>query len=144
MRLDRKAALGMPVRLTAVFLVLSLSIPLIANSMENTKTDMAAIELDNEISRIVDAASIVYFSGKGASKTVSVDVPEGCEIALGYESGDEYRIKGYRNGSKIAEVCLESPAFPIIGGLLLSGNCDVVLKNVDVYGGGHGVEVRCP
>ncbi|NLL95025.1 MAG: hypothetical protein GX224_04655 [Thermoplasmatales archaeon] len=144
MRLCRKAAVGMPVRLAAVFLVLTLSIPFLVDSMERTETDMAAAELGDEIGRIADAASIVYFSGSGSSKTVQVDVPAGCEIRVGMESGDPYRITGYRGGVKVAEKCIESPAFPILGGAVLSGECLIVLENVADGFGGRCVEVSSP
>ena len=136
MRLTKKAAAGIPIRLTAVFIVLTLSIPLLANSMERTETDMAAAELGNEMGRVVDAASVVYFSGSGSSKTIVVDVPPGCEIRMGDHSGDRYRMGGYRNGMKIAEACIESPTFPIFGGATLTGCCEIVLRNA-----GAGVEV---
>lgn len=141
MRLGRKAAVGMPVRLTAVFLALTLSIPILADSVERTKSDMATTELDNEIGRIIDAASIVYFSGSGSSKTVQVDVPEGCEIRIGMASGDPYRMTGYKNGGKVVDRCITSPTFPVLGSAIVTGSCNIVLKNVDDGFGGQSVEV---
>ena len=142
MKLNRKGVIDLPVKLMVVVLIVSLSIPLLANAMERGQADSATSAMNSETDRIFNAVAAVHYSGAGSSRTVSVTMPDGCEIYIPGGSGsDAYSVKMMFKGDQTAVRYMDRPPVRFFtDGILISGSC-LLLITSDTVNGEPGVRV---
>ncbi len=140
MKLNRKGILGLPMRLAVVFLIIGLSVPIIADVVDSGEKDMLTAELETEAGRIISSVSSVHYDGKGSSRTVSVLIPTGCEMHIGGDGADAYSISLYCLGRDCGKLYLERPAIKLVceDTILVCGEYD--LRVTSLGNGVAGVE----
>ena len=125
MRMDRKAVTDLPIKLLIISIILSISLPIIADSLDTGIGGMDRSQMDSESQRIANAAASSYYSSEGDGKYLEIDIPEGCTLVLGGEGTDSYGIHMYRGSEEISTYWMEKPMIPFIGTVVLEGHCTV-------------------
>ena len=134
LRRDRKGIMSLPVKLAVVMMVITITIPVLSNALDNSREDMMNAEMQQEVDRLKNTASLVHYSGNGSSRTVEIDLPAGCEIAVGGEGGDAYSIRSSYNGRVVSTDHFERPVLRIADETVITGR--VMLKLTSVETGG--------
>jgi len=106
--------MDLPIKLMVVFLLLSISVPLVANAMEKSQEDTMGTAMEHEIGRLYDSIIMVYYSGTGSSKTISINIPGGCEMYIGGEGSDSYSIRSSFKGSTGPTRYMERPGIELL------------------------------
>jgi len=123
--------MDLPIRLMVVFLLLSISVPLVANAMEQNKENTMEAVMEHEIGRLYDSIIIVYYSGTGSSRTVSINIPSGCEMYIGGDGSNSYSIRSSFKGSSGPSRYMETPNVELLSGeTLYEGRHDLSLLSV--------------
>ena len=123
--------MDLPIRLMVVFLLLSISVPLIANAIEQSEENTMETAMEHEIGRLYDSIIIVYYSGTGSSRTVSVNVPVGCEMYIGGDDSNAYSIRSSFKGSIGPSRYMETPNVELLSDITLyEGKHDLYLSSV--------------
>ena len=143
MRTDRKGVIDLPVKLMVIVLILSISVPMVANAMENGERSNAAAAMDSETDRIFNAVAAVHYSGIGSTRTVSVNIPEGCEIMIPGGSGsDAYSLimsfKGHQTSVRYMD---RPPVMFMTDGMRITGSC-MLLMTCDIIGDRPAVRIE--
>jgi len=94
MKLGKKGVMDLPIKLMVVVLLISLSLPMLTDAMERGESNNASLIMNNDVNEIFNAVAAVHYSGIGCSRTVSLTIPDGCEISIPGGSGsDGYSVK---------------------------------------------------
>jgi hypothetical protein len=135
--MDRKGVIDLPVKLMVVVLIVSLSIPLLANAMEKGERNNAGYAMNGEVDRIFSAVAAVHYSGEGASRTVSVNIPDGCELIIpGGNGSDGYVIKMTFKGKDAGIRYMDRPPVKFLTDrVTISGSCMLLITSEFVNGG---------
>ena len=142
LRKNRKGVMDLPIRLMVVVMILSISLPLVCEALDENEKDISDIEMNSEIDRIVGAMSAAHYSGTGSSRTVTVDIPSGCEIRIGGEGIDSLSIRSYYGGELTSTSYFERPAVKICDETVITGYMTLILKSIDTDGTpGIGVSI---
>lgn len=136
MRTDKKGVIDLPVKLMVIVLIVSLSVPLIANAVERGESNNAGNLMNSEIDRIFNAVAAVHYSGTGATRTVSVDLPDGCELNIPGGSGSESYVikmmfKGHDSGTRYMD---RPPVKFLTDRVTISGSCVLLITSCTVNG----------
>ncbi len=123
MKMDRRGVTALPIKLLIITIILSLSLPMIANVLESNENDVNTELMETESRRISNAATSVYYSMNGATKIVEIDVPDGCRMILGGEGNDAYAIHMYCGGEMTSEHWMDKPILSFRGMIELNGRC---------------------
>jgi len=123
--MNRKGVIDLPVKLMVVVLILSISVPMLANAMENGERNNAAAAMDSEVDRIFNAVAAVHYSGMGSTRTVSVNIPDGCEIVImGGNGSDAYSVKMFFKGHQTSVRYMDRPPVLFIAQeMTIRGSC---------------------
>jgi hypothetical protein len=130
------------VRLTVVFLILSLSLPVLIGVIEQNRENSAAAGLDAEFGRFCDSVSKAHYSGTGSTRTVTLDVPDGCTVEIGGTAGDAYSIRGTYNGNVIVTRYMERPTVMLISSDVLGSGKHTLIITSMFSDGRAAAEVR--
>jgi hypothetical protein len=123
--------MDLPIRLMVVFLLLSISVPMIANAMEQSERDTKGTAMEHEIGRLYDSVITVYYSGTGSSKNISITIPNGCEMYIGGDGVDSYSIRSSFKGSSGPTRYMERPNVELLCNITLyEGTHDISLLSV--------------
>jgi len=135
-KLGRKGVTDLPIKLMVVVLVISLSLPMLADAVERGESKNAALIMNHEISEIFNAVTAVHYSGIGCSRTVSVTIPDGCEILIpGGNGSDGYSMKMTFKGREVGTRYMERPPVQFVtDGLTLSGSVMLLIESRTVNG----------
>lgn len=128
MKMNRGAVIDLPIRLAVVMAVLALSVPFIGSTLDYNEERTSAAVLESQVTRITNAAAVVYFSGEGSCRTVDLDIPSGCSISLGGDEGDAYSVRGIFDGKVVAKAYMDRPSVTFSSELSLCGKCTVLVK----------------
>ncbi len=141
MRLDRRGAIGLPVRLAVAFLILSVSVPVLTGVAADLEDGSSVASATQEAGRIADAVGRVYYMGEGSVRTVEVHLPPGCMLSLGGSGAGAYSIGVHLDDAERGRVYLERPPVRLLGeGIEVHGS--TVLSVACLKSGGiYGVEV---
>ena len=134
LRRDRKGIMSLPVKLAVVMMVITITIPILSNALENSQEDMMGAEMQQEVDRLKNTASLAHYSGNGSSRTVEIEVPAGCEISIGGEGGNAYSIRSYYKGDLISTDHFESPVLKITDETRMTGRMMLKLTSVETGG----------
>lgn len=138
--MDRKGIMDLPIKLMMVMVLLSVSLPIISDAVDSNQSDMADAEMKQESKRIISTMALAHYSGIGSSRTVTVDLPAGCEISVGGKGSDAYSIRAIHNGNVTSVIYLDNPVLKIPNSILLTGRTTLVVTST-VYNGVPGMEV---
>lgn len=83
---DRRGLEGLPLKLLLVALLISISLPVVASSMDGYRTNVEEAALGAEASRLASSISEVHAAGEGNVRFIDVKVPAG---KLAIEIGGE-------------------------------------------------------
>ncbi len=125
MRLNRKGVTDLPIKLLVISVILSLSIPIIVQSVEASDINMDRTQMENESRKISNTVTTVYYSMYGTERTVEVSVPQGCYMILGGSGDDAFSIRMYRGDSEVSRHWMEKPIISFKDETMISGNCTV-------------------
>jgi hypothetical protein len=141
-KLNRRGTIDLPVKLMVIVLILSVSVPLLADAMERGESDNATYAMNSEVDRIFNAVAAVHYSGIGSSRTVSVNIPSGCEIAIpGGGGSDGYSVKTFFKGDQTSVRYMERPPVRFLtDGVTITGSC-LLLITCEIIDGISGVRV---
>ena len=112
MRMNKKGVISTPIKLLMISVILIVSFPIMAGALESGEKTMDVNTMENESRRIADAASSVYYSVNGATRTLEVNIPDGCRIVIGGKGDDAFAIHMYCNGKLSSERWMEKPIIP--------------------------------
>lgn len=112
MRMNKKGVISTPIKLLMISVILIVSFPIMAGALESGEKTMDVNTMENESRRIADAASSVYYSVNGATRTLEVNIPDGCKIVIGGKGDDAFAIHMYCNGKLSSEHWMEKPIIP--------------------------------
>ena len=141
MKMNKKGVIGLPLRLAMTFLILSISVPVVAYMVEDLRDDSDISLLRNEASKISNTISQAYYSGEGGIFTVEVSVKSDCKLTIGGEGKDAYSIGLFSGDTEKDRIYLQRPSAKIVNGSLdISGDRTLQCKSVQI-GGTYGVEV---
>ena len=144
MKMNRKAMIGFPMRLAVAFLILSITVPVVAGMADGLRDDGRVCSATAEAEKISEAISKVYYSGIGSIRTVEVSIDSHCFVKIGGDGSESYSIGIFLEDSEKNRIYLQRPSVKIIGnGLEVSGDTVVSVKCVKTAGG-CGVEGSLP
>jgi hypothetical protein len=128
--------IDLPVKLMVVVLIVSISVPLLANAMERGEQNNAGHAMDGEIDKIFNATAAVHYSGAGSSRTVSVSVPDGCELIIpGGNGSDGYSIKMTFKGKDAGTRYMDRPPVKFLTkNVKISGSCMLLITSEFING----------
>jgi len=131
LRFCRKGVMDLPVKLMIVILIISLSVPMLTGAMERGESNNATAAMNSEVSRMFNAAAAVHYSGIGSSRTLSVSIPEGCEIVIaGGEGSDAYSVRTLFKGDQTGIRYMDKPPVRFItDNLVISGSCLLLITS---------------
>lgn len=139
---DRRGVMDLPIRLMVVVIVLSVSVPLIADAAEINEKSMMTADMNREIGVLMNAVSAVHYSGIGSSRTVDIDLPAGCEMTIGGPDTAAYSVRMFFNGEHTATAYFEKPAVMIFGEVHITADSTLMLTSMNCDGRfGIGVTV---
>jgi hypothetical protein len=142
LRLGRRGVISLPIRLAVVSLVIALSLPLVAGALEDGEASSAGAALRAEAGRISSAVERVHYAGEGAAETVSVRIPDGCELTVGGEGGAAYSMGMSFRGRDCGRIWMDMPAVRLESdGLVLGGGDHILMVESRCGGGGPYAEV---
>ena len=128
MRTDKKGIIDLPVKLMVVVLIISVSVPLLTNAMERGEMNNATSAMNSDIDKIFNAAAAIHYSGAGASRTVSLNIPEGCEIVIpGGEGSDSYSVITFYKGNQTSIRYMDRPPVRFVTDVTISGQCMLLI-----------------
>lgn len=129
---DRKGLEGLPLKLMIIFLILSLTMPILMESAEYYDVLVIKKNLIIEAEKIRRGAYSVYLSGPGNLRTIDVEIPEGtfgqvCRLEFGGSVNDSasLMIKCFINDNLCGTIILDNPRISIVSN---SGQ-PIVLEN---------------
>jgi hypothetical protein len=125
---DRRAVIDLPIKLLVAMTVLAISIPMLAQAMDDNREDMMESDMDREAGRIADAMAAVHYAGGSSSRTLNVDLPAGCEIAIGGNGSEAYSMRLVCDGRQIGQRWFERPVVAVNESVVLTGNCTVMVR----------------
>lgn len=142
MSLNRKGIIDLPVKLMVIVLIISISVPLLTDAMERGETNNAASVMNSEVDRIFNAVAAVHYSGTESSRTVSLSLPDGCEISIpGGNGSDSYMIKTTFKGKQTGVRYMDRPPVMFItDNITVSGSCMLLITG-DTINGNSAVRV---
>lgn len=140
LRRDRKGVISLPIRLMLVVMIISVSLPIVCEALDENEKDISDIEMNREKERILDAMAAAHYSGTGSSRTVTVDVPSGCEIRIGGEGIDSMSVRSYHGGELTSTEYFERPDVRISEETVITGYMTLMLRSIDTDGV-PGIEV---
>lgn len=125
MRLNRKAVTDLPIKLLMISIILSISIPIVASSLDSSMDGIDSSQMNEECQRIAGSATSAYYSTVGAERYLDVCIPEGCSLVLGGEGAEAYAIHMYRGSEEIAKHWMEKPMIPFKEVCYIDGNASL-------------------
>ena len=128
MKMNKRAVLDLPIRIVVVLAVLAASLPFIGSALEHNEEATTAAALENQVGRITNAAAVVYFSGEGSCRTVDLDIPSGCSIAVGGNGGEAYSVRGIMGNKIVYTGYMDKPSVGFSDETVLSGKCTVLVR----------------
>jgi hypothetical protein len=130
LRSDKKGVIDLPVKLMVVVLIISLSVPLLVTSVERGESNNATSAMNSEVDKIFNAVAAVHYSGTGSSRTVSVTIPDGCEIVIpGGNGSDAYSvITRYKSNETGVRYMDQPPVRFIAHNLVITGSCLLLIS----------------
>ena len=129
LRKDRRGIMSLPIKLMVTALVITISLPLITNVMADSERGMANAEMEQEVGKFMKAAELAHRSGNGSSRTVSIDLPAGCEICVGGEGSDGFSVRSVYNGETVSKHYFETPALKIAEQMTFTGKVTMRLTS---------------
>jgi len=142
LRIDRKGVIDLPVKLMVVALIVCISIPLLVNAMERGESNNVTMSMNSEIDKIFNTAAAVHYSGIGSSRTLTIAIPDGCEISIPGGSGsDSYTVKMTFKGRETGVRYMDSPPVRFVTGGLTITNSALLLITSDIIDGDPVVRV---
>ena len=134
MRRDKRGVMSLPIRLMVVMIVVSVSLPILMNALDDSQEIMAGAEMEKESEKFKNAAVLAHYSGNGCSRTVELELPSGCEMSVGGEGGDAYSIRMLYNGDLVSVYYFDKPTLKIDEEFSFSGHLKLKLTSVDTGG----------
>ncbi len=128
---DRKGVLDLPIRLLVVMILLTISLPIIANAVDMNEDSMMMSEMEQESGKLFDAVRMAHFSGIGSSRCVNISLPAGCEIKLGGSGSDAFAVHTLYEGKELNTKYLESPAIRFSDEMTLTGECSLIITSIE-------------
>ncbi len=125
MRMNRKAVTDLPIKLLIISVILAVSLPVIAGSLDSSISGMDRGQMDGESERIAVAAASAYYSSEGGCRYLDIDVPDGCTMVLGGDGTDSYGIHMYRGSEEVSTHWMEKPMIPFVGETVLEGRSTI-------------------
>jgi hypothetical protein len=134
--------IDLPVKLMLIVIIVSLSVPILAGAMERGEVNGAVSAMNSETDRLFNSAAAVHYSGIGSSRTVHMNIPDGCELVIPGGNGSEgYSVKMFFKGSDVGTRYMDRPPVIFISdGITISGSC-VLLITSDIQNGSAAVRV---
>lgn len=121
--------MSLPIKLMVTALVITISLPLLTNVMDDSERDMASTEMDQEVAKFMKAAELAHRSGDGSSRTVSINIPAGCEICVGGEGSDAFCVRSVYDGEIVSKHYFETPALKITEQMRFTGKVTMKLTS---------------
>lgn len=142
MKTNRKAMIGFPMRLAVAFLILSVSVPILSEMVDDIENNDSVMAASNEAEKISDAITRTYYAGVGGSCTVDVDIGSDCYLSIGGKDSFAYTIGIFLGDVEKERLYLQRPTVQIFGdGLDISGQMTLSVECVRMNGE-YGVEVN--
>jgi hypothetical protein len=136
LRLNRKGIIDLPVKLMVIVLIISVSVPLLANAMERGEATNASFAMNSEVDRMFNAVAAVHYSGTDSSRTVSISLPDGCELIIpGGDGSDSYLVKMMYKGKQAGIRYMDRPPVKFItDNITINGSCMLLITGDTVDG----------
>ena len=144
MRLGGRGVISLPIRLMIVFLILAISMPALMNVLEDNERSSTATAMEYEFSRFADSAAKAHYSGIGSTRSLTMDVPSGCEVFIGGDGTEAYMLRGTYRGETVIVRYMEQPPLallPSFDGVVGPGRHDLTITSV-LHQGHGAAEVR--
>ena len=124
-----------------VFLILAISTPALMNVLDENERTSSISVLDHEFSRFTDSVAKAHYSGINSMKTLTLNIPENCEVFIGGDGSDAYSIRGTYNGQPVLTRYMEQPAVMFTTSLKLEpGSNEVAIYSI-LHNGKGAAEV---
>lgn len=141
MRINRKAMIGFPIKLTVAFLILSVAVPALSGMVGHMNDTADTQAASHEADRVSAAISTAYYSGVGSIRTVDVSLKSGASLQIGGEGSKSYSIGVLLNDVEKTRVYMQRPLVKINGdGIVVHNDATICIKCIKM-GNGCGVEV---
>ena len=141
MKLNRKAVISLPIRLMVVFLILAISAPALMNVLDENERTSSISVLDHEFSRFTDSVAKAHYSGVNSMKTITLNIPDNCEVLIGGDGSDAYSVRGMYNGEIVLTRYMEQPPVFFKSTLKLEPGKNEIMINSVLHNGKGAVEV---
>ena len=140
LRKDRKGIMSLPIKLMVIMIVISLSVPLLTNALNDSQESMAGAEMSHQAEKFKNAAVLAHYSGNGCSRTVELELPQGCEMSVGGKGNDAFTIRLLYNGEIVSKEYFDKPVLKIDQEMTFTGKVTLKLTSVET-GGTPGIKV---
>jgi len=141
LKMNRKAVISLPIRLMVVFLILAISTPALMNVLDENERTSSISVLDHEFSRFTDSVAKAHYSGINSMKTITLNIPENCEVLIGGDGSDAYSVRGMYNGEIVLTRYMEQPPVFFTSTLKLEPGKNEMMINSVLHNGRGAVEV---
>jgi hypothetical protein len=138
-KLNKSGAVELPVKLMAVVLIVAVSVPLLTGAIERGESNNDSLVLNSETDKLFNTVATVHYSGIESSRTVSLHIPDNCEIVI--PGGGGYAVNILFKGKQIDTRYMDKPPVRLItDGITISGSC-LLLITGDIISGQSAVRV---
>lgn len=118
----------MPLKLLMVALLLAISLPVVAKSIDGYQASVGQAAVRAEASRLAAAIAEVYAAGEGNVRVVTVELPPGpgSRLEVGGEGIEGMCVQGSAGGTDVPPVYLDDPPVRVVAtsGTLVVGPGD--------------------
>lgn len=132
--IGKSAVIDLPLRLTVVVLIVSLTTPVALAVMEEQEIETARTAMDRSASSIMNAAIATHYGGEGSFRTLELHLPPGCTLEVGGEAGsvESLSIRCYYEGRLLGTRYMESHSISLLTDtpLTLEGDPVLVLQSL--------------
>lgn len=111
----------MPVRLTVIFLILALTVPVMVGFIEDFRKETEVSDLLVQAKTVSDTAKKTYYAGIGGVFTADVSINYNCRLDIGGESSDAYEIKLIYSDAEAGKVIMDRPPVKIAEPISITG-----------------------
>lgn len=125
----------MPIRLTVVFLILALIVPVAVGFIGDFRKDTEVSDLLIQAKTVSNTAKKTYYAGIGGVFTADVSIGTGCRLDIGGEGSDAYEIRMVYSDEEVGRVFMERPPVRFAEPVSVSGILTLEFECVSCDGG---------
>lgn len=123
--------IGIPIRITVVFLILALTVPIMIGFIGDFRKDTEVSDLLVQAEIVSETAKKTYYSGVGGIFTADIFINSKCRLDIGGENSDGYEIKMVHSDKIVGIIAMDRPPVRISEPISITGNLTLKFECID-------------